>query len=65
MRNRETLFNLERILDLMSNPNMTEKDFCRKWEVSRRTYYRYKAYITDRLYIYMRLKEKILIDNLF
>ena len=43
---------IERLFDLMTNPDMTRKQFCEKWEVSRNTYYRYKTYIRDRLYMY-------------
>lgn len=49
---RQNLFSIERIFDLMTHPDMTVKQFCEKWEVSRPTYYRYKAYIKDRLFLY-------------
>ena len=43
---------IERIFDLMTNPDMSRKRFCEKWEVSRKTFFRYKAYIKDRLFMY-------------
>lgn len=43
---------IERIFDLMMNPDMSRQRFCEKWEVSKRSYSRYKAYIRDRLYMY-------------
>ena len=49
---RQTVFAIERLLDLMTNPKIKMTDYCRKWEVSRRTFYRDKVYVRDRLYMY-------------
>lgn len=51
---------LERLLYLMAHPSISEESYCRRWECSRRTYYRDKTYVQDRLWMYeVRMRNEV------
>lgn len=52
LKSRAYTAGIERIFDLMTNPEMSKEHFCKRWEVSEESYYRYKRLIRDRLYMY-------------